>query len=713
MSAGQAAPLCDHCGLPVPPRRQRSEPPWFCCLGCRVARQIALPALSDDAPSGGASTRLLRLGSGIFLTLNVMIASWLSYSTEILGVRPDPGGAEDGLLQLAAYAALFLCTLVIAILGLPLAADSLRALTSAGRVDAQLLIVLGVLAAYGVSAANTLRGAGPLYFDTAAVVLVVVTLGAHLEARSRQRSAAVATGRLVELPAEVSVWREDGWRSRPTDAIVRGDRVEILPGHRIPVDGTVLEGASRLDTSSFTGESRARTVEPGGAVLAGSFNHEGRLIVEATRGPEETVLATIERGLAEARSQRPPIQRLADRVAAVFVPGICLLAVAVFARLAVDGNVAGGALRSLSVLLIACPCALGLAAPLATWHGLRRAAERGVVVDSPATLERLASLRSVFFDKTGTLTHPEAVLERIEAADGVDEDWLMSAAVSLEAASPHPIARALERQASQRGVGAREVHDARTVPGRGVEARLDGRKLRLGSLRWVRELEVESGSAAPDDGTEAIYLMDEDQVLGWIAIGERTRPGARGALAALRNLGCAVRILSGDRTAPTERVAQDLGAPSHGELLPEDKVDRIVRERRSGPVAMVGDGLNDVPVLAAADVGIAMGSATDLAGRSGNVRLVSDRLGAIPELLALARDVRRSIRLNLAFAFGFNSVGVALAVAGLLTPVFAAVAMAASSLAVLKISSSAGRIEPERDAIDVASTIGSTAEATG
>lgn len=694
----ESAP-CEHCGLPVPTRRRRSEPPWYCCLGCRIARQIALPALASDADESEASTRFLRLGTGIFLALNVMIASWLSYSREILGIAVDPQGSEGQFLQLAAYGALFLCTLVIAILGAPLALDSLRALFGSGRIDAQLLIVIGVFSAYILSVVHTVRGSGPLYFDTAAVVLVVVTLGAHLESRAKQRSSAAASRRLVELPRRLRVERDGQEIVVSADEAALGDRVEVLPGATVPVDGTVLEGSSRVDESSFTGESRPRLVDAGASLLAGSHNHEGRLLVETTAEPDETVLALIESSLASARSARPPIQRLADRIAAVFVPGVILLAAALFGWHLLLGDAETGLMRSLGVLLISCPCALGLAAPLATWHGLRRAAERGVVIDSPATLERIAALESLYFDKTGTLTRPEPVLDGVAAAEGVDPSWVLGAAVSLEAASSHPIAVELVRRSSELDLEPRPVTDALTVPGRGVEATYQGRRLRFGSLRWLREsgLETDLGpSGSYANAIQALYLMDESRVLGCLSLAEHLRTDAQLAVSELKRLEMEPVILTGDAQAAADRVAQALGVSALGDLLPDDKVKEIARARVAGPVAMIGDGLNDVPVLSAADVGIAVGSASDLAQRSGNVRLTSDRLSTVPKLISLSRSVRQCIRLNLGLAFGFNSIGILLAASGLLTPVFAAVAMALSSLAVLKISSRAGRLDDDR-----------------
>lgn len=688
--------LCDHCALPVAPRKHSGKEVRFCCLGCRIAHQLALPALEDDAGDSQPSSRLLRLGLGIFLAINVMVASWLSYSAEILGLE-TPVDGEAAFLQLAAYLALLLCTVVIALLGLPLAVDALRALLARGQVDAQLLIAIGVFSAYGLSVVNTVRGHGALYFDTAAVVLVVVTLGAHLEAAARRRASESASRLLVALPDSLQVERDGRWQDVEPGAVRRGDRVTVAPGSLVPVDGDVVEGASWLDESTLTGESQLRAVESGDRVLAGAQNHDGRLIVHVERRADATVLALMEQSLAAARASRPPVQRLADRVAAVFVPGVVLLAWVLFGVYAAQGAAASGLLRALSVLLISCPCALGLAAPLASWHGLRRAARLGILVDSAATLEQAAKVEHVFFDKTGTLSRPRPELERIETTPGVDADWALVAAVSLEAASRHPIACALVVAAERAGVSAQPVSAARQLPGRGMEALFEGRLLRLGSSRWAAAL----GVTRLQDGAErgrrvnVIVLMDSTRVLARFELRESYRPDVASTLASLAALGVSAAVLSGDAAEPTERLGARFKVPAAGNLLPADKVARLVAMRRAGrPVAMVGDGINDAAVLAAADLGIAVGSASDLASRSGNVRLTADRLALVPLLIALARDVRRRIRINLGLAFGFNSLGIVLAACGLLTPIFAALAMVLSSLAVLKVSSGAGDVLP-------------------
>ncbi len=681
---------CLHCALPIPPSRRRGEAPGFCCFGCRFAYEVAQPSARGEE-GGTPSTLLLRLGLGIFLALNIMVASWLGYSQEVFGDAARAEGAYTALTGLFSYLAFFLCTVVIALLGLNLLADALLNLAR-GRVETQLLIAVGVFSAYGLSAVNTFRGEGSLYFDTAAMVLVVVTLGSYLEAGARQRAASSASALLTDLPSRVLVERRGELVEAATEELGKGDVVVVRPGETVPADGRLVAGTGHVDEASLTGESRPRPVEPGDPLLAGTVSLDGQLRMEAEQVGEDRVLALVERSLAAARAQKPPIQRLADRVAAVFVPGVVLLALAVFGYRALQGEAAAGMLQGLAVLLISCPCALGLAAPLASWHALRRAAEYGILIDSPATLERAAAVRQVFFDKTGTLTRPELDLERATAAPGVDSREALAWAASLEAASTHPIARALVAHAAEHGIVPEALDEASNVPGLGVEGRLGGQWLRLGSVRWAERLGLDISALADDadDDASKVVLMDDHRPLARFDLKEAPRPEAEAVIAELRRTGIDVAVLSGDRAGATARLAARLGVTATGDLLPGEKVERLVAARGEGRLAMVGDGLNDAPVLAAADVGIALGSASDLAKRSGNVRLVADRLDRVPLLFALARDARRRIRWNLAWAFGFNTVGIALAVAGTLTPIFAAVAMVLSSLMVVRISSRAG-----------------------
>jgi Cu2+-exporting ATPase len=706
-SPAAADDRCLHCDLPVPRGRRGGSGGAYCCFGCRIAYEVTRAGDAGVEPAGGLQ---LRLGLGIFLAMNIMVFSGVFYARELFGEAAAPTGGFVDLVALLRYLQMLLATLVLVLLGGPLlldALDRLRGPAWAGegggwssRVDANLLICIGVVSAFALSVVHTLRGAGSVYFDTAAMILVVVTLGRFLEASARRRASGSARRRLADLP-------DRAWRRRASaleeveeveaSALGRGDRVRVRPGEAVAVDGRVTEGRARIDESTLSGESRPRTVEPGDEVHAGTVSLDGQLWVEAKAVGEQRVAARVQQMLEHARSEQPPIQRVVDRVAAFFVPAVAALALGVFVLGAAAGEPTAALWRAMSVLLISCPCALGLAAPLASWHALRRAAERGILVRSAATLERVAGVGRVFFDKTGTLTESVPSLERIDVAPGVERRVALRLAASLETSSLHPLGAAIVKAARESDVAPLAVTDARPLPGIGIEGRVDGRRLRLGSRRLLAGLE--EGSAAglgelrePDEAT-VVYLLEADRALARFVLTERPRGDAAAAVGTLRAMGLDCRLLSGDRPSAVTRLGLQLGLSAAGGLLPQDKVAALREARLDGtPAAMVGDGINDAPVLAAADVGIAVGSAADLARNAGNVLLIADRLDRVPLILAIARHCKRRIRLNLVWAFAYNSVGIALAAAGRLDPIFAALAMLGSSLSVVLVSRGAGRV---------------------
>lgn len=675
---------CAHCGLPVPEGRGRGAGPAaaFCCFGCRFAHELARPAAAPGASAGGSTTLVLRLGFGIFLALNIMVFNWVFYSQQIFE-DPTAEAAHGALGGLFAYLLLFLCTAVIVVLGFPLAADAWENTRAAGRgrrVDANLLICIGVGSAYLLSVIHTVRGRGSLYYDTAAMVLVIVTLGLYLEARARRRTASAASAALAE-------------ESR--SPIRAGDELPVRAGEAFVADGLLVEGESRVDESWLTGESRPRAVAAGDRVLAGTINLDGPLRLRAEAVGGDRVVARVERLIETARHRQPAIQRAADRAAAVFVPAVVAVAAVAFVLQVRSGSATAGLFRALAVLLVSCPCALGLAAPLAIWNALRRAAARGILFDSATTLERASRVRAVFFDKTGTLTETAAALEGIDTAPGTSAENALAVAAALEATTLHPVASAILDAARRRGVEVGAVEGARTLPGIGVEGVVRGRRYRLGGERLV---EAPQKTVLASDAATTVFLVAPEGVLARFRLKETLRPDAAPAIARLRRSGIAVRVLSGDRPAAARAIGEALGVPAEGGLLPEDKLYRLAEARSRDPllaIAVVGDGINDAPVLAAADVGVALGSATDLARQAGHVHLIADRLDRVPLLLATARHAIRRVRLNLAWAFGYNTVAIAAAAAGWLSPVHAAAAMVLSSLTVVAISRGAGRIAEE------------------
>jgi heavy metal translocating P-type ATPase len=694
---------CLHCALPVPVFRRDggSTAGHFCCFGCRFAYGLARPGSGvDDGKTASVphNTLVLRLGLGIFLAINIMVFSWVFYSGELFGPVAAPGEPYRPLFGLFAYLLMFLCSVVVVALGFPLAGDALDRIRAPvapgsrlrGRVDANVLICIGVGAAFALSAIHTLLGRGSLYFDTAAMVLVIVTLGQYLEAGAKRRAAGAAGDLLASVPRRAWVRRGDRVLEIDTAEVNLGEDVRLRAGESAVVDGIVIEGASRVDESSMTGESRPRAVQPGDRLLAGSVNLDGALWLRAESVGDDTAVSRVETMLLEARLRQPAIQRAADRASALFVPGVVLIALGVFSTHALRGTPTQGLFNALSVLLISCPCALGLATPLATWNALRQAARRGIVIESAATLERAAAVDRVFFDKTGTLTERRLRLARIELAAGVTERQALELAAGLELTSLHPIADALVDAARRCGAEPSEVSRGTTLPGLGLEGRIAGRLYKLGSGRLVGADGDEGGA------TTTVYLADTSRVLARFELEEALRGDARDAIASLSRLGVEARVLTGDRPGPALLLETALGIDVASDLLPDDKLARLEAARDGGGVvAMVGDGINDAPVLAAADVGIAMGSAADLAKQAGNVHLIADKLDRVPLTLGLARHAMRRIRMNLAWAFGYNTLGITLAALGLLTPVFAASAMFFSSLIVVAFSRGAGSVSRE------------------
>lgn len=688
---------CDHCGLPVPAARlSHDHAQQFCCFGCRLVFGLNQAGSQDNSPATG--TFLLRLGLGIFLTMNLMVFNWFFYSQHVYGTATNDVGTTGSLLQsVFAYLMLALCTLVVVLVGSPIAADVIdRLRRSKGRsFDMNLLIILGVGASYIISAIHTFQGHGDLYFDTAAVILVLVTLGGYLDARAKQQATCAGNELLDLLPRTVRVQRDGVVNEIDASEVKRGDRVQACPGERIAVDGIVDEGASDVIESAITGESKPRSVCAGDAVMAGAIAADGQLWITAQRVGKNRLIEQIKQMLDDARQHQPRIQRLADRVATIFIPIVMLLAVIVFAAVSSADGMEAGLLRAMSVLLISCPCALGLAAPLATSTAMARAARRGILFKAALVLEQAANVGKVFFDKTGTLTEPSLTVESIEPRKGCDVARALHVAASIESGSNHPVARSLCEAASKRGVQVDVPSNVQVLPGQGIAATLDGHQYHIGNLAMLRAHEVN----VPNDesnGCIVVYLLDEVGVMCVFQLTEIIKPNARQTLEGVRQLGCTIEVLTGDMQGPSRKLADALNVTVHAQLLPSEKLKHIAAAQKPHDsrhvVAFVGDGINDAPALATADVGISVDGATNLATQAGDVHLIGRDIDAVPQVFGIARHAVQRIKINLLWAFGYNSVGITLAAAGFLSPVVAAVLMVASSLLIVATSRQAGDI---------------------
>ncbi|MGO4123624.1 heavy metal translocating P-type ATPase [Inquilinus sp. YAF38] len=545
-------------------------------------------------------------------------------------------------------------------------------------------------------------GTVAVYFEPAAVITVLVLLGQVLELRARERTGGAIRALLDLAPKLARRVRDDGADEEvPLEHVHAGDRLRVRPGDKVPVDGAVEEGRSSVDESMITGEPIPVEKAPGDKVVGGTINGTGGFVLRAERVGSETVLARIVEMVGQAQRSRAPIQRLADRVSGWFVPLVVAIAVLAFAAWAAWGPspaLAYGLVAAVSVLIIACPCALGLATPMSIMVGVGRGARLGVLIKDAEALERLEKVDTLVVDKTGTLTEGKPRMVRIVAAPGQDEAELLRLAAGLERGSEHPLAAAILAGAAERKLEVPATKDFRSVTGKGVAARVEGREVALGNAALLDELGIAAGSLAEQaealrrDGATVMHLVVDGAAAGLIAVADPVKETTPAAIAALRAAGLRVVMLTGDNRTTAAAVAGRLGIDEvEAEVLPEDKGAVIRRLKGEGHVvAMAGDGVNDAPALAEADVGIAMGTGTDVAIQSAHVTLVKGDLAAIARARSLSAATMRNIRQNLFFAFVYNAIGVPVA-AGvlypflglLLSPEIAAAAMALSSVSVI------------------------------
>lgn len=548
----------------------------------------------------------------------------------------------------------------------------------AGTGNMDLLVALGTSAAYFLSAYDLSAASGPLYFESAAVVITLIRLGKYLEGRAKRDAARAVSGLTKLRPA---VAHMAGAADVPVAALRPGDVVELRPGERVPVDGVLLGGAGSFDESHLTGESVAMLRETGAAVLAGALNLDAVLQMRVTSMPGETLLDRMARLIDAAQSSKPQVQRLADQVAAVFVPVVLVIALASFAGwLLVGAALATAIINSVSVMVIACPCALGLATPAAILAGTGVAAKYGILIRNADALAHGAKIDLVVFDKTGTLTLGKPDLTDVELFGGADRAEILRIAAALAAGDTHPLSAALRLPDVVAG------ETIRALPGRGVEGCVAGLRYILGSRRLVED----AGGVPPEQNfgpaaTISYLALANGTVLAAFAFADTVRPGAKETVARLQEMGCQVMMLSGDREEAATAMAQSLGITNIiAEAAPEQKLLTINARRAAGlVVAMVGDGLNDGPALAAADVGIAMGTGADVAIETADFALLRAEPMLVADAIELSRRIWRTLRQGLFWAMIYNLVGIPLAAFGVLSPMVAGAAMAASSVCVL------------------------------
>jgi Cu+-exporting ATPase len=695
-AAGDALPAVD--GYVCPMHPEITSPVPADCRLCGMALEPARPKLDD-----GENPELRDFRQRLLWTLPLTLAV-MALAMGLGNALPARVGPALPWLQW------ILATPVVLWAGLPI---FVRAVQSIARRAANMwtLIGIGTGSAYVYSVfalllpellpAEALHHASPaVYFEAAAVIVSLTLLGQVLELLARARTADALRALLALRPQQALRIRADGAEETvAVELVAVGDRVRVRPGEKIPVDGVIVDGASEIDESMLTGEAFPQEKRPGDSVVGGTLNGHGGFDLRATRVGVDTVLAKIVGLVLAAQRSRAPLQRLADRIAAWFVPLVVAVALAALLAWGLFGPEPAwirGFWHAISVLIIACPCALGLATPMSVMVATGRAAQAGILFKDAAAIERLATVDVLVFDKTGTLTEGRPTVAQMVPATGFDEQALLGLAASVAARSEHPYARAIARLATERGTRRNAAAAFRATAGAGMEALVLGRRVRMGSLGFLGHgLEPATEGmveALRGQGATVVFVGVDDTFAGFFALHDRLKPGAAAALAALRAGGLDLVLASGDALTTVQRLAAALGMGDvHAALSPAGKAELIAARRATGHgVAMAGDGINDAPALAAADVGIAMGNGTDVAIAAGDVTLVAGDLHGIVRARAIARATRRNMRQNLVFAFCYNALGIPIAAGALApwfgieaSPMLAALAMCLSSVSVV------------------------------
>ncbi len=703
-------------GKPAAPPRSLPAGTVYTCPMHPEIRQVgpgACPicgmALEPEAPTA-------ETGSNAEL-LDMTRRFWIALVVAAPVVALEMGGHLLDAHRLAAqashWAQLALATPVVLWAGRPFFARALASIRNRS-LNMFTLIAMGTGVAWTYSVVATLApgifppefrgrdGAAPVYFEAAAVITVLVLLGQVLELRARERTGG-AIRALLDLAPKTArkIFADGGERDIGLAEIEVGDRLRVRPGEKIPVDGALIEGASAVDESMVTGESMPVAKRPGAKLIGGAINQTGGFVMRAERVGRDTALAQIVEMVAKAQRSRAPIQRLADQVSGWFAPAVILVAALAFLAWSLFGpepRFAFGLVAAVSVLVIACPCALGLATPMSIMVGVGRGARSGVLIKSAEALERFEKVDTLVLDKTGTLTEGRPRVVAVMPAPGFASDELLRLAASLERPSEHPLAAAILAAAREKGLDLAEARDFDSPSGKGVFGTIEGRALAIGNRDFLDELGVDAGPLAAEaetlrrEGATAVFVAVDGRAAGVIAVADPIKATTPDAVRALLAQGVRVVMLTGDNRTTAEAVAAKLGIKDiEAEILPGRKAETVARLRREGRVvAMAGDGVNDAPALAAADVGIAMGTGTDVAMESAGVTLLKGDLVGLVRARRLSAATMRNIRQNLFFAFIYNAVGVPIA-AGvlypsfglLLSPIIAAAAMALSSVSVI------------------------------
>jgi Cu2+-exporting ATPase/Cu+-exporting ATPase len=637
----------------------------------------------------GISQILLgKFGLGLALSMNVL---FMSMPLHVEAASSSEFVIPPVLAVALKYLLLFFSIPIMLVLGIPIANSSIDSL-KAGEVGTEMLILIGAVAAFAISVKSTLAGVGEVYFETSTMILTLFTLGRYIDSKAKARASDSIKGLSSLVPNQViRILPDGGKESVSADDITIGDKVLLRPGERIPLDGVVVSGQGSVDESFLSGESKPVVKKEEMEVFAGSINLDGTIILEIRKPAEEFLVRKIEKLMRKIRANPSAINRISDRIAAMFIPVVATIGLSVFGFWVYRGEPSEGIMRMLAILLISCPCAFGIAAPMAIWRGLGRAAEKGAIIMGADILEGLAKVKTVFFDKTGTLTTDTPDITAIISEKGRSENELLAIAAALDSHSTHPLAKSLMEEADKRELKPLEASETKNHPGSGIEGIVNQKHYHLGSRRWItsiaRDKEMELLKREAPDGGESsgmAFLLEEGRAVGAFIFNQALREGAAEAMEAIKTLGVRTVILTGDDEKGALGVKNRLKPDAiKWRLFPADKAKEIRSEEKGQVTAMVGDGINDAPALEAAHIGIAMGCGTELTRESAKVNLLGDDLRMIPFLIHLSKKVRTKVMVNFIWAFSYNLIGTYLAVIGVITPLFAVMAMILSSLMVI------------------------------
>ncbi len=676
--------ICDQCGLPFSSsgieRLENSNKLHFCCYGCSFTYSI----LSANGKSGTEAVFLARLGFSAFLSMNIMIISWVIYDNQWITL-----GIEHYVLPVLEKLLFVLATPIMILVGYPYLKNMMKEIRSL-RMSMDSLIAIGSFTAYLFSTYQVFKGEKNVYFDTGTMVIVLVTFGRYLEANAKVKTSH-AISKLISLQPDISRVIRDGIEQLISTDLVRiGEMIKVLPGERIPLDGIIVEGVSNIDESNITGEAISRIKNKGDKIYAATHNIDGVLLIRTTTIQQETLHSRIVHMIEEAQLTKSHIQRAVDKIASIFIPLIIFLSGSTLIGWLFFTTFDVALLHALTILVVACPCALGIGTPIATTIALGKAADCGVLIKSTDVFEKLALSKIIVFDKTGTLTRGDFTISTFSSI--IDDKKFLSIVCSIEKDSEHFISKSILNYTKEKRISFFDSRNIRVVPGFGIvgEVKIDGKwtTVFIGNQQFLKMNSFKFPDGFCDysssDEILKVFVGWDSIVYGTIELKDDLRANIKDVVSSLEKRGMKTILISGDTIRATKTLADTIGISQYfGEQLPKDKIEKIEMLKKSGTTIMVGDGINDAPSLAAADVGITLASATDIAKETADITIIGDHLDKVTWIIGYSKKTLWTIKWNLFWAFGYNSIGIFLAIFGVLRPIIAATAMIVSSLVII------------------------------